>query len=584
MLGKYGEVMVMDWGLAKIVGKKKMAAASGLRPANFEHTVFGARGANVESFGTMAGSIMGTPQYMSPEQAGGEIDNLDARSDIFTLGIILYELLTLELPFVGKTPGEVVAGIVAGEFTPPAARVSRLPAKERPRHLPDGKVPPSLDAIVRKAMAHDAAQRYQSVPELQADLISYQTGFATTAEKAGFGKQVVLLIKRNRDLGEPRRRGVIGTALGAWFVIKVTQERNLAEHALAVLKSTGPALIAQAQTLVEAKTKLEEAISKVDIALQIEPQNPEYHLLRAQLLEASLKLNDAMTEFRRVLEFGPNASASANLELCEVILRSSPPDQDPNSAALHLLVEKLNGEGRIAQAVQLATRIGSSQKAVSGLIQNRLEAWRKLVNFDKIKETERIYNGGKNVNASSLPLKDLEWVQGLPVEVLNIDHTQISDLSALKGQHLKEFRAPSTAVADLSPLRGMPLRLLTLNECKEISDFSPLDGLPLETFEATYTGLTDLSFLQKSPIKYLSISGTGVRSLAFLAGKPCTRLIVTNCRELADISALRGMPLREVNMDNCASVADVSVLATCTDLENSRCACAERATSMLCKR
>ena len=265
MLGKYGEVMVMDWGLAKIVGKKKNAATSKVEAANFEHTVMGARAANVESFATMAGSIMGTPQYMSPEQAGGEIDNLDARSDIFTLGIILYELLTLELPFTGKTPGEVVAAVAAGEFTPSAVRIAKLPAKERPRHLPDGKIPPSLDAIVRKAMAHDAGRRYQSVPELQADLVAYQTGFATSAEKAGFGKQAILLIKRHRGIfASVTTAWFIVTALSVWFVVKVTQERNLAEHALAMLKSTGPALIAQAQTLVE-QQKLDEAISKVDL-------------------------------------------------------------------------------------------------------------------------------------------------------------------------------------------------------------------------------------------------------------------------------------------------------------------------------
>ena len=141
MLGKYGEVMVMDWGLAKIIGKKKVASPATPKAANFENTVMGLRGRHVDGFATMAGSIMGTPQYMSPEQAIGEIDNLDARSDIYTLGIILYELLTLEIPFNGRTPGEILANIESGHYTPATARVAGTPPKERPLHLPEGKVP-----------------------------------------------------------------------------------------------------------------------------------------------------------------------------------------------------------------------------------------------------------------------------------------------------------------------------------------------------------------------------------------------------------------------------------------------------------
>ena len=191
MIARYGEVLVMDWGIAKLVKPAGTVKDAGPRSSvNVKSTIIqlpSPRGAN--PFATMSGAIMGTPGFMSPEQARGEVDSLDARSDIFALGCILYTILTLEFAYEGATAEEIVAKVKTATPIPPVQRVlgtgkggartdKGASAKGKP-HLPGGRVPEALNAITMKALAMRSEDRYQSVEQFQADLAAYQGGFAT---------------------------------------------------------------------------------------------------------------------------------------------------------------------------------------------------------------------------------------------------------------------------------------------------------------------------------------------------------------------------------------------------------------------
>src|SRR4029077_18435496 len=124
---------------------------------------------------TEAGSIVGTAQYLSPEQArGGEVD---PRSDLYSLGIVLYELLTGKTPFDGETPVEIAMKHLSTAPKPPS--------KLRP------DIPPELDMVVMRALAKNPDDRYQSADEMEGDLDRVARGVRVSATTVDTATQVL---------------------------------------------------------------------------------------------------------------------------------------------------------------------------------------------------------------------------------------------------------------------------------------------------------------------------------------------------------------------------------------------------------
>jgi formylglycine-generating enzyme required for sulfatase activity len=182
MVGRYGEVYVVDWGLAKTKGLPDPPSGSGFLPLPKESSEGPAL--------TLEGEILGTPAYMPPEQAEGRIEEIDERSDIYSLGALLYEMLTFHPPFEGETFQEIISQVVSGVLTPPLTRISEI----RESHTPDSgdrseedssvppreyhpeSVPPELNEIILKAMAKEKSQRYGTVRELFEEIQRFLEG------------------------------------------------------------------------------------------------------------------------------------------------------------------------------------------------------------------------------------------------------------------------------------------------------------------------------------------------------------------------------------------------------------------------
>src|SRR5262249_33169162 len=126
---------------------------------------------------TVTGDLLGTPSYMSPEQAVGELSALGPATGIYSLGAILYEILTREPPFRGRTSAAILWEVIHEEPTPP----SRLRAH----------VPRDLETICLTSLAKDPRARYASAEKLAEDLQAYLAGLPIQVRPAGRSKRVI---------------------------------------------------------------------------------------------------------------------------------------------------------------------------------------------------------------------------------------------------------------------------------------------------------------------------------------------------------------------------------------------------------
>jgi tetratricopeptide (TPR) repeat protein/tRNA A-37 threonylcarbamoyl transferase component Bud32 len=236
MLGKYGETLLVDWGLAKVLGRPDGQTDGGGAP---EPMPAG------ELPQTQVGTILGTPAYMSPEQAQGRGEEVGPASDIYSLGATLYTLLTGRAPLQGRDKGELLRQAVRGEWRPPA-RVKK-------------DVPRALDAVCRKAMAKRPEDRYPTALALAADVEHWLADEPVSAYSEPLRVRLGRWARRHKPAVAAAAAAVlVGVLLGGAGLVWAQRRAEKRERAVVAALAKAAAMQRQARW-AEARAVLEQA-------------------------------------------------------------------------------------------------------------------------------------------------------------------------------------------------------------------------------------------------------------------------------------------------------------------------------------
>lgn len=200
MIGEFGETFVVDWGLARRMDRTvdELAGASEAGEESAEHT--------------STGQVLGTPAWMAPEQAAGDQAAIGPRSDIYALGAMLYFLLTGQRPFSATDTESLLSQIRGGQFEPPRAIRSHVPA--------------ALNAICLKAMALRPGDRYGSAHELADDLERWLADEPVSAWREPLSTRTRRWIKRHRVLAGAVVATLLTALAGLGLILMLQRESN----------------------------------------------------------------------------------------------------------------------------------------------------------------------------------------------------------------------------------------------------------------------------------------------------------------------------------------------------------------------
>jgi serine/threonine protein kinase/phage FluMu protein Com len=441
MVGDFGEVYVMDWGLAKVLGKddppvvpapsthiqRKKSSADSTQPGSPADSKSGDKiSTNRPAVGdlTQAGAIMGTPAYMPPEQA--QCKEVDQRADIYSLGAILYEIMTLTPP-VGRG-GDMLAilmRVVEGKIDPPEKRA--------PERASAGWFAPELSAIALKALATKPKDRYQSVDKLKQDIELFLEGRSVSAKQDSLREMFWKLVKRNKgaSIGAAAALAVAMAALVVvmavvGFSLKINYDARVrAEAAYEAyqkqVKDSAPVLLRTANVALNER-QFDDALVQATLAAKSDPDNAEARLLKGELLITRKRFAEAIPELEEYLKLNrENAVVPELAELCRTA-QGQTAESPAETASLLAFAEIFTQAHDHALADGVLSGLGLGKNAVE-VRQRLLEMYRKRLDAawpGKGNNLTMSAEGRFSMGLANEKITDLTPLRGIPLSNLNL--------------------------------------------------------------------------------------------------------------------------------------------------------------------
>ena len=270
MLGKYGETYVVDWGMARVLHAEEQLPESRSEAPLLTAELSG-------SSDTQMGSIMGTPAYMSPEQAAGELERVGFRADVYCLGSTLYAMLCNRPPFDREDVISILRKVQEGEFASPSLVMPHLPKK--------------LEAICLKAMALSPSDRYASAAAFGQDIENWLGDEAILASPDTFSERAFRFVRRHRTWALAGGTAVVLVAVTASVAALLinrarSQAENLAAENAQLAESESLSRQKAERRFLEARRTVDTWLTGFSEALQ---NYPGVSGFRRHMLERAVK-------------------------------------------------------------------------------------------------------------------------------------------------------------------------------------------------------------------------------------------------------------------------------------------------------
>jgi serine/threonine protein kinase/CubicO group peptidase (beta-lactamase class C family) len=565
--GKKHIVKVLDFGLAKVMREK--SEDTGL---------------------TSEGRMMGTPDYIAPEQAL-DAARADIRADIYSLGCTLYYLLAGRPPFSGSSLSAIL--------------LAHQMEEARPLNLVRPEVAEELAAVVRKMMAKTPGKRYQTPLEVVQALAPFVKQGATpkpspepslgaakaavaTPVKAESAAPAITPAKQPPAVSEPPNRVARETMAERKITSAQPGRRGAVRkrHSVSVMTETrkkwlmgggigvGVLLVAFLGMWANGVFKVKTPEGTIVIELDSFPAD-------AEVLVDGANVSVKWDAGGKTAEIGvPPGKHQIDVKMGNITVKGKEVDiQTGERQLMRVSFQQESDEERWIREVRALPAKEQLEKVKAKLKEHNpgFDDWSKEPTIENgvVTGLEFVTDQVTDINPlRALPkltflsckgsgpekgkLTDLSPLKAIHLTGLKCNfNKRLSDLSPLKDMKLTSVYCMGTSVLDLSPLKGMPLTIL---DCwvTPVSDLSPLKDMKLTDLQFWFTQVSDLSPLKGMPLPILGFTGTRVSDLSPLKGMPLTCL---NCDRtpVSDLSPLKGMPLTYLNCDR-TPVSDLSPL------------------------